>query len=112
MMDKCDYIKKVNRNKKLTKREKDALLGRGKKSKKGKRLTKKQQEEYMKQVRAKHPYYFNKILFENNLVKIKLPKLLLKHTSFKPSQLIFHFKAAEIRRAARKLLAAKRKFNF
>ena len=104
------YVRKIMKQKKMTKKDKHALCGiphRG-----AKRVSKIQRERHMKRIRAKYPYLYNTILFENHLVKIKLPNMLLKHTTFKPCQLIRHFKPCEMRRAAKRLLKVKEKFNF
>ena len=104
------YVQKIKRHKKMTKKQKEALCGiphRG-----IRRISKVQREKNMQKIRAKYPHLYHTILFENHLVKIKLPKMLLKHTTFKSNQLIRHFKPCEMRRAARRLLRVKEKFNF
>jgi hypothetical protein len=111
MMEKHVFVRKLKKRK-LGKRAREALCDVHKKARGFKRLSKRQQEDYMKKLKKQYPNDYKMIFFENNLIKVRLPKMWLKHTSFKPSQLIRHFKPDEVRRAAKRLLKVKDKYYF
>jgi hypothetical protein len=61
----------------------------------------------------KHRYYeFHKILFEKKFVSVRIRKFGIKRLRLRADQLIRHFTASEIKRAATKLLKKKEKLNF
>ena len=62
-------------------------------------------------IRARSRYEFNKIRFEKNRVRLRIPGYALKGVSFLPSQIIRHFKPEEIRRAATKYLKLKERYH-
>lgn len=64
------------------------------------------------QLRAKHNYEFNKIIFEKNTVSVRLRQFSIKRIKLRPGQLIRHFTSAEIKRAAIKLMKKKKQYNF
>ena len=84
-MNTRSYKKRVNKEVDLTLREKRALCGLPPKGKK--KLCKKKQEEIIKGAGIKCRWLYNIVLFEHNCVKVRLTKVPLKHTSFKPAQL-------------------------
>jgi hypothetical protein len=106
------FVRKLKKRSKMNKRERLALCDVHKRHRGSKRISKVKQEEYMKKMKKKYPNDFKQIWFENHWVKVRMPKMWLKHTTFRASQLIRHFKADEIRRAAKKLLKVKSKYNF
>jgi hypothetical protein len=108
-MNTRSYKKRVNKEVDLTLREKRALCGLPPKGKK--KLCKKKQEEIIKGAGIKCRWLYNIVLFEHNCVKVRLTKVPLKHTSFKPAQLIRHFTDDEIRRAANRLWRIKRYYD-
>ena len=61
---------------------------------------------------AKHRTEFNKILFDKNIVSVRVRRFSIKRQKLKASQLIRFVSKAEIKRAAVKLLKQKIKYHY
>ena len=101
----------MNNQSNLTVKEKQALCGLPQPTIRGGVLSKKKQEEILKNASSKCRWLYNLVLYEPKCVKVRLTKVPLKHTSFKPAQLIRHFSENEVRRAANRLWQIKRYYN-
>ena len=62
-------------------------------------------------LRAKHYYEYMKIQFDRRRVRLYVPKCGHVKMSFRPAQLIQHFRPQEIRRAAEKYVKLKQKLE-
>ena len=93
--------------------KKYGLLAKTRRSKEIKLKMKREMERRMQlKLRAKTIYELKKIWFENNRVKLRLRGFCgFNRMSFRPSQLIRHFSHGEIRKAAKKFMLLKIKYN-
>ena len=108
-MSTRSYTQRVNKQANLTQREKRAFCGLPPKGLRP--VSKKKQVEIIKKASLKSPRLYKSVLYERNIVKVRLIDVPLKHTCFKPNQLIRHFTNDEIRRAANKFWRLKEYYN-
>ena len=66
---------------------------------------------FLKRIRRSHSYYYNKIVFKGNTVRVTVPGLASQFF-LRSTQLIRHVSVSELRKAALKLIKLKEKYNF
>ena len=66
---------------------------------------------FLKRIRRSHSYYYNKIIFKGNTVRVTVPGLASQFF-LRSTQLIRHVSVYELRKAALKLIKLKEKYNF